>query len=276
MTDIKRKTVLISGGSRGIGRATALRFAKAGYSVAILYAGNEKAAEETGKMVRELTADERYVPAAASEAASGSDPAAGQAGEGVPGFLAVKADVSSEAEVHEAVAKTLDTFGRVDTLVNCAGISRDALLIAAKTEDFDRTFEVNLRGIFLLSKEVFRPMMKQRSGRIVNISSVVGLHGNVGQAAYAAAKAGLIGLTKSTALEGAKRGILANAVAPGYVLTDMTGDLPEKVTDAMVSRIPLGRGAAPEEIAETVFFLGSEVNTYVTGQVLAVDGGMFM
>lgn len=272
----ERKTVLISGGSRGIGRAAALRFARAGYDVAIIYAGNEKAAEDTGIEVRQLAADEKHVLAAAPEVVNDSDSTAGKAGDGVPGFLAIKADVSSEEEVHEAAAKVIDTFGRIDTLVNCAGISRDALLIATKAEDFDRTLDVNLRGAYLLSKEVFRLMMKQKGGRIVNISSVVGLHGNVGQAAYAAAKAGLIGLTKSTALEGAKRGILANAVAPGYVLTDMTGALPEKVTDAMVSRIPLGRGAAPEEIAETVYFLGSETNTYITGQALIVDGGMCM
>ena len=261
----ERKTVLISGGSRGIGRATALRFAKAGYNVAIIYAGNENAAEETGKLVRE-----------AAEKVNFSGSVTGPAEDGTSGFLAVKADVSAETDVHEAVARVMETFGRIDTLVNCAGISRDALLIATKAEDFDRTYEVNLRGAYLLSKEVFRPMMKQRSGRIVNISSIVGLHGNAGQAAYAAAKAGLIGLTKSTALEGVKRGILANAVAPGYVLTDMTGALPEKVTDAMAARIPLGRGASPEEVAETVYFLGSATNTYITCQTMTVDGGMCM
>lgn len=250
MAENNKKTVLISGGSRGIGRATALRFAKAGYDIAILYGGNDAAAEEAKDLIR------KEAPDAA--------------------VFSVKADAASEEEVHAAVASVMEEPGRIDVLVNAAGISRDALLIAAKAEDFDRALAINLRGAFFLSKEVFRPMMKQRAGRIVNISSVVGLHGNVGQAAYAASKAGLIGLTKSVAAEGAKRGILVNAVAPGYVRTDMTAALPGKVTAAMTEHIPLGRGASPEEIAEAVYFLGSEGNTYITGQVLAVDGGMFI
>ena len=243
------KCAIISGGSRGIGRACALRFAKAGYNVDILFGGNEAAAQETLSALRKTAPGGR--------------------------FMALQADVADEAALHEAASKVLDEFGRIDTAVACAGISKDALLVTTKAEDFDRTLDVNLRGTFCFMKEVFRPMMKQRSGRIVTISSVTGLHGNAGQAAYAASKAGITGLTKTAALEGAKRGILVNAIAPGYVITDMTEALPEKVREAMVSRIPLGRGAAPEEIAEAVFFLGSEANTYITGQTLTIAGGMF-
>lgn len=243
-------TALITGGSRGIGRACALELANRGYHVGINFAGNEAAASETIELLREINP------------------------EGI--FHKFKGDVSDEAVVKDVVSEFLHLYGRIDVLINCAGITRDGLLVGMKPEAFDDVIRVNLRGTYLICKEVFRPMMKQRQGRVVNLSSVCGVHGNAGQTNYAASKAGVIGFTKSLAKEGAARGILANVVAPGFVETDMTAALPEATRDAMKEAIPLKRGARAEEIARAVAFLASEDNTYITGQILEVDGGMFL
>ena len=243
-------TVLITGGSRGIGRACAVEFARRGYQVGILYAGNDTKAEETMQLMKQCNP------------------------QGV--FRSFKGDVSNENDVKSVMEEFLHTFQGIDTLVHCAGITRDGLLVSMKPEAFDDVIRVNLRGTYLICKEVFRPMMRQRGGRIVNLSSVIGLHGNAGQANYAAAKGGVVALTKSLAKEGASRGILANAVAPGFVETDMTEVLSEEVKAGMVQAIPLKRSAKPEEIAKLVAFLGTDENTYITGQTVEIDGGMFL
>ena len=242
------KTALVTGASRGIGRAISLRLAAEGANIAINYAGNTAKAEETK---------------AAIEAAGGK-------------AALFQADVSDSAQVEQMVASVLETFGSLDILVNNAGITRDGLLMRMKEEDFDAVLDTNLKGIFHVTKAVTKIMMKQRSGRIVNMASVVGIIGNAGQTNYAAAKAGVIGFTKSAARELAARGITVNAVAPGFIATDMTAAMPEKAKEATLAAIPLRRMGTPEDVANAVLFLVSDQAAYITGQVVKVDGGMVM
>lgn len=246
MDNLKDKTAIVTGASRGIGRAIALELASRDCNVVVNYAGNEEAAEETVRMCKEAGAE----------------------------AIAVKADVSDEASVMELVKKAQETFSQIDILINNAGITRDNLMLRMTVEDFDEVISKNLRGAFLMTKYVGKLMLKQRSGHIINISSIVGLHGNAGQANYSASKAGIIGLTKSTALEYASRGITANAIAPGFIDTDMTKILPDKVKEAMLARIPVGKFGTPEDIAKAAAFLASDDARYITGQTLGVDGGM--
>ncbi|MFD1423492.1 3-oxoacyl-[acyl-carrier-protein] reductase [Laceyella tengchongensis] len=242
------KTAVVTGGSRGIGRAIAITLAEAGADIVIFYAGNHAAAEETIQSVRET----------------------GRQG------LALKVDVSDKEQVDAAMKEVVSTFGRVDILVNNAGITRDNLLMRMKEDEWDQVIATNLKGAFLCTKAVIRPMLKQKGGRIINISSVVGVAGNQGQANYVAAKAGLIGLTKTTAKELASRGITVNAIAPGFIETDMTSVLDESLKEQMRSEIPLGYYGTPQDIAEAVKFLASDSARYITGQTIHVDGGMVM
>ncbi|WP_129630065.1 3-oxoacyl-[acyl-carrier-protein] reductase [Candidatus Oscillochloris fontis] len=246
--DLTGRVALVTGGGRGIGRSIAQALAASGATTVINYRGNSSAAEET---------------VAAITAAGGT-------------ALAVQADVSQTPDVERLVKMTLDTYGRLDILVNNAGITRDTLLLRMKDDDFDQVINTNLRGVFLCTRAVFRPMSKQRGGRIINISSVIGLIGNPGQANYAAAKAGIIGFTKSTAREMAPRSITVNAIAPGFIETEMTGVLDEKTRNAILETIPLGRLGQPDEVAALVCFLASDVAAYITGQTFGIDGGMVM
>ncbi|MDQ7094721.1 3-oxoacyl-[acyl-carrier-protein] reductase [Desulfosporosinus sp. PR] len=245
---LNESVAIVTGSGRGIGRAIALELAAAGVKVVVNYAGRSEKAEETVSMIREA------------------------GGEGI----AVQADVSQAAEVDRLVQTALDHFGKIDILVNNAGITRDGLLLRMKEADWDAVLSTNLKGVFLCTKAVSKGMLKQRSGAIVNISSVVGLSGNAGQANYAAAKAGIIGFSKSTAKELASRGIRVNVVAPGYICTDMTETLPEGVQHEISQRIPLSRLGRPEDVAKVVRFLVSPESAYITGQVVCVDGGMEM
>lgn len=242
------KVVLVTGGSRGIGRAVALEMAKAGAKVVVNYAGNANAAEEVVTAIKEL---------------GGS-------------AIAVQADVANGEAVENLVKQTMEAFGRIDILVNNAGITRDGLLMRMKEADWDAVMDTNLKGIFHCTKAVAKIMMKQRVGRIINMTSVVGITGNAGQANYAAAKAGVIGFTKSMARELASRGITVNAVAPGYIATDMTAVLSEQVRTEMAEKIPAGRLGMPQDIAAAAVFLASDAAGYITGQTLNVDGGMVM
>ncbi|SMF81294.1 3-oxoacyl-[acyl-carrier-protein] reductase [Paenibacillus uliginis N3/975] len=245
---LKGQTALVTGASRGIGRSIALALAGMGANVAVNYSGNEAAANE---VVAEIRA------------------------KGVEA-IALKANVGISTEADALVKQVIDAWGRIDILVNNAGITRDNLIMRMKEEEFDQVIETNLKGVFNCLKAVTRPMMKQRYGRIINISSVVGALGNPGQANYVAAKAGVIGLTKSAARELASRGITVNAVAPGFIDTDMTRELPEDMREKLMGDIPLARLGKPEEIADVVTFLASSGASYMTGQVLHVDGGMYM
>jgi 3-oxoacyl-[acyl-carrier protein] reductase len=242
------KTAVVTGGSRGIGRAVCLELARGGANIVLCYAGNEEAARKT-------VADCEALGAKA---------------------LAVRCDVANAADVATLFDAAMQTFGRIDILVNNAGITRDGLALRMSEEEFDAVLAANLKGTFLCCKAALRPMMKQRYGRIVNLSSVVGLHGNAGQANYAASKAGVIGLTKSLAKELATRGVTVNAVAPGFIETDMTAAMTEAAKAASLAAIPAGRLGAAEDVARAVAFLASEEAGYITGQVLAVDGGMSM
>ena len=242
------KTAIVTGGSRGLGRAICLKLAKGGANVVFCYAGNETAAQET------LAACEALGAKAA----------------------AVCCDVTDAEADLTLVKTTVNLFGRVDILVNNAGITRDGLLLTMKEADFDAVIAANLKGAFLCMKAVARQMVKQRYGRIVNLSSVVGLRGNAGQVNYAASKAGVIGMTKSLAKELAGRNITVNAVAPGFIDTDMTAALTETAKNAALGSIPMGRMGTPENVARAVAFLAGEDAGYITGQVLAVDGGMSM
>ncbi|MDR3540857.1 MAG: 3-oxoacyl-[acyl-carrier-protein] reductase [Desulfosporosinus sp.] len=237
---------IVTGSGRGIGRAIALELAAAGAKVVVNYAGRSDKAEETAKLIRE---------------------AGGES-------LTVQADVSRADDVDRLIQTTLDHYGKIDILVNNAGITRDSLLLRMKEADWDAVLATNLKGVFLCTKAVSKGMLKQRSGVIVNISSVVGLSGNAGQANYAAAKAGVVGFSKSVAKEFAPRGIRVNVVAPGYIITDMTETLPEGVQSDILRAIPLGRLGRPEDIAKMVRFLVSSEAAYITGQTFSVDGGM--
>lgn len=243
------KRALVTGGSRGIGRAVCLALAARGMRVAVNYAGNAAAAEEVVQACLQ---------------------------QGAPDAFAVQADVSDAEQVRALVAAVSERWGGVDVLVNNAGITRDGLMMRMSEQDFDAVLATNLKGAFACMQAVMRPMMKQRWGRIVNLSSVVGLRGNLGQANYAASKAGLIGMSKSAAKELASRGITVNCVAPGFIETDMTAVLPESVRTALLGQIPLARLGAAEEVAAAVAFLASPESAYITGQVLCVDGGMAM
>jgi 3-oxoacyl-[acyl-carrier protein] reductase len=244
---LEGKVALVTGAARGIGKAIALTLAGEGADIAVSdvnLEGAESAAEEIESWGRQT--------------------------------LVSRVDVSKIKEVNEMVDKILDKFGRVDILINNAGITADSLLIRMKEADWDKVIEINLKGAFNCLKAVAKPMMKARSGKIVNMASVIGVIGNVGQANYAASKAGVIGLTKSSARELAPRGINVNAVAPGFIKTPMTERLAAEVKEEMCKRIPLNRFGAPEDVAKVVLFLVSDRAAYVTGQVINVDGGMVM
>ena len=248
MMNFEGKTALVTGGSRGLGRAVCLELAKGGASVVLCYAGNEAAAQETVREIEALGAK----------------------------ALAICCDVSDAAQVDALVKAAVETFGRIDILVNNAGITRDNLLMRMSEADFDAVISTNLKGTFLCMKAVSRLMLKQRYGRIVNLSSVVGLRGNAGQVNYAASKAGVVGMTKSLAKELASRGVTVNAVAPGFIETDMTAALTDAARAAAQGSIPMNRLGAPEDVAKAAAFLASDDAAYITGQVLAVDGGMAM
>ena len=248
MIDLSGKSAVVTGGSRGIGRAIALRLASQGADVAFSYRGNEAAAKET----------------AAAIEASGRR------------ALAVQADVSDPESADALIKAALDSFGKIDILVNNAGTTRDDLIMRMSLDDWRTVLETNLFGAFYATKAVTRPMLKAKGGRIVNITSVSGQAGQTGQANYSSAKAGLIGLTKATARELASRNITCNAVAPGFVLTELTQDLPENLQAQINERTPLGRFGTVEEIADAVAFLVSDEAAFITGQVLAVDGGLVM
>lgn len=242
------KTALVTGASRGIGKAIAIELAKNGANVAVNYAGSKEKAEEVVAEIKQLGRD----------------------------AIAIQADVAKEEDVSQMVDEVIKTFGSLDILVNNAGITKDNIMMRMKMEDWDAVINTNLKGVFLCSKAVMRQMMKQRSGRIINIASVVGVLGNPGQANYVAAKAGVIGLTKTMARELASRNITVNAVAPGLIETDMTDELADDVKKAMLQQIPLGKLGSPEQVAKVVRFLASDDSSYMTGQTLCVDGGMVM
>lgn len=245
---LQGKHALVTGASRGIGRSIALELAKQGAHVAVNYAGSEEKAQA---VVDEITA-------------------LGQKA------FKIQADVSDEKSVKDMIKTVVDTFGSIDILVNNAGITRDNLLMRMKEEDFDDVININLKGVFLCTKAVSRPMMKQRAGTIVNVASIVGVSGNPGQANYVAAKAGVIGMTKSVAKELASRNIRVNAVAPGFISTEMTDALTDEQRESMLALIPLGKLGKPEDVASVVRFLASDDAQYMTGQTIHIDGGMVM
>lgn len=245
---LDNKTAIVTGGSRGIGRAIALALADQNAKVAILYAGNEAAAQAT---VTDAQKNGHMV-------------------------TAVRCDVSDSAATKATVDALLKEWGQIDILVNCAGITRDGLIMRMKDEDFDAVINTNLRGAFLMTRQCASAMMKRRTGRIINIASVAGLVGNAGQSNYAAAKAGMIGLTKSVARELAGRGVTCNAIAPGFIETDMTAALSEKVLAASLENVPMNRMGTPEEVASLAVYLCSEGAAYITGEVIRIDGGMCM
>lgn len=242
------KKALVTGASRGIGRAIALELAKQGADVGVNFAGSEAKALE---VVDEIKAMGRE-------------------------SFAIQCDVSNSESVTNMVKETIERFGKLDILVNNAGITKDNLIMRMKEEEWDDVLNINLKGVFLCTKSVTRQMMKQRSGRIINIASIVGVSGNPGQANYVAAKAGVIGLTKTSAKELASRGITVNAIAPGFITTEMTDKLSEDIQNEMLKIIPLAQFGEPQDIANTVVFLASDESRYITGQTIHVDGGMVM
>lgn len=245
---LQGKSALVTGASRGIGKAIALELAKQGANVAVNYAGSEAKAQAVVEEIEQI---------------------------GVKSFK-VQADVANESDVKDMMKDVITQFGSLDILVNNAGITRDNLLMRMKEEEFDQVINTNLKGVFTCTKAVTRQMMKQKSGKIINVSSIVGVSGNPGQANYVAAKAGVIGLTKSTAKELASRNIFVNAVAPGFIATDMTDDLTEEQREGMLAMIPLGKLGQAEDVAKVVRFLASEDSNYITGQTIHIDGGMVM
>lgn len=248
MGKLDGKTAVVTGASRGIGRAIALELAKEGANVVVNFSGSKEKADQVVKEIEQL----------GSKA------------------ISVQANVADVDSVQNLMNVAIEQFGSIDILVNNAGITRDNLIMRMKEEEWDEVINTNLKGVFLATKAVTRQMMKQRSGRIINISSVVGVLGNAGQANYVAAKAGVIGLTKTTARELASRNILVNAVAPGYISTEMTDALPDDVKKTISEQIPLAKIGNPEHIAKAVVFLASDDASYITGQTLHVDGGLYM
>lgn len=248
MRTLENKTAVVTGGSRGIGHAIALAMAQEGANVAILYAGNREAAEKTEQEIAQIGRKVR----------------------------AYQCDVSSFEETETVTKQILEEFGQVDILVNNAGIVRDGFLLSMKEEAFDDVINTNLKGAFHMIRHLYSHMMRKRSGRIINISSIVGLTGNAAQANYAAAKAGMIGLTKSTAKELAGRGVTCNAIAPGYIQSDMTDAMPEKAKEAIASQIPMKRTGLPQDVANLAVFLAGPGASYITGEVIRVDGGLAM
>ena len=246
--NLEGKTALVTGASRGIGREIALELARQGANVAVNYAGSEAKANEVTEEIKAMGRE----------------------------AFAIQCNVADGESVQAMVKETISRFGSLDILVNNAGITRDNLLMRMKESEWDEVIDTNLKGVFLCTKAVSRQMMKQRSGRIINISSIVGVSGNPGQANYVAAKSGVIGLTKTSARELAARGITVNAVAPGFISTDMTDELSEEVKTEMLKGIPLSRFGEAKDIARVVSFLASEDSSYMTGQTLHVDGGMVM
>lgn len=244
----EKKVAIITGGSRGIGKEIAKKFAKKNYNLVINYVSEKTNTEELKKEFEALGAE----------------------------VLFIKTNVTSYEECEKMAKDAINKFGKIDVLVNNAGVTKDSLLLRMKEEDFDTVINVNLKGTFNVTKACIPYMMKKKSGKIVNISSVVGISGNSGQANYAASKAGIIGFTKSVAKELASRNILANCVAPGYIATDMTNGLSDAVKESINNQIPLKRVGMPEEVAKAVYFLAGEENSYITGQVVNVDGGMLI
>ena len=242
------RVALVTGGGRGIGRAIAVKLARGGARVAVSYRANDEAAAETARLVREAGAECEIF----------------------------KSDVASSEGVDALVKGVNEVYGPVEILVNNAGTTRDNIMMRMKEAQFDEVIETNLKGTYLCTRAVLRGMVRARWGRIISVSSVVGLIGNAGQANYAASKAGIIGFTKSVAREVGNRGITANAVAPGYIKTELTAGLPEEITERVLGQVPVGRLGEPEEVAEVVAFLAGDGAAYVTGQTLAVDGGMVM
>lgn len=242
------KVALVTGGSRGIGKAVCVELAKLGAKVVVNYAANASAAEDVVAICKSYNVE----------------------------ALAIKANVSNAKECEELVKSVIQRFGKIDILVNNAGITKDNLILRMTEEEFDSVIDTNLKGVFLCSKYAARFMLKKRSGRIINISSVVGICGNAGQVNYAASKAGLIGMTKSLAKELASRNITVNAVAPGFIETDMTKSLKEESTDILLQTIPLNRFGSAKDVADGVAFLAGESASYITGHVLNIDGGMSM
>ena len=245
---LKGKTAVVTGASRGIGRSIAIKLAMLGVNIVVNYRNSYEAVQEVVKEIQALGAR----------------------------ALAVQCDISSYNDVENMMKKSMEEFGSIDILVNNAGITKDGLLMRMKEEDFDSVIDINLKGAFNCTRHISAIMLKQRSGRIINISSVSGLTGNAGQVNYSSAKAGILGMTKAVAKELAGRGVTCNAVAPGYIQTDMTEGLSEKVKDNIMNAIPLKRLGTPEDVANAVAFLASEEASYITGQVINVDGGMVM
>ena len=245
---MERKTAIITGAARGIGRATAIKLASAGFNIVVNYCGSEQAARESEVLCKESGAE----------------------------TLVIRGDVAREEDCARIAEETLARFGSIDVLVNNAGITRDGLLMRMEEKDFMAVIDTNLKGTFLMTKAVSRQMLKQRSGRIINLASVVGIAGNAGQVNYSASKAGIIGLTKSFALEVAAKGITVNAVAPGFIKTDITDAMTDAAKENVQGSIPLRRMGTAEDVADVIAFLAGDESSYVTGQTICVDGGMCM